>query len=108
MSWDWTERTDKHGKKYWEGIHPDGMECYIHRSRFNKPLTSTTFWPTGKRRAGDRFLRDEQFTSFEEAKRWIEARNPWDIYENECKIPVNPEGYSDPDKPAGGGQRGFF
>jgi hypothetical protein len=81
--WYWTESLNKHGKPYWNGSHPCGLECYIQMSTFAK-FTSTTLWQKGKRKKTDRWLHDERTKSFDEAKRWLDARDPWDVY-NDCK-----------------------
>lgn len=115
---DWYWRTSKS----LESEHrASGLSCMIHQSTYDTRKTSTTVWITGQRGVpgdpkSDRYLRDEKFTNRDDAISWIESfKNPWDIYENECKIPPRPESYNDPDRPSNElppppkkKQRGFF
>lgn len=86
--WFWWKDTNKNGKEYVNGEHPCGLSCYIQISGYDTRLTSTTFWKTSERKTSDKWLNGERMTSFEEAMKWIEARDPWHIYNNLC-IPAH-------------------
>lgn len=82
--WYWSPDVNRHGKDFWNGRHP-AMHCYIQRSTYDTRRTSTTFWIPGQRVSSDKWLDDEPFTTFDEAKQWIETQDPLEIYHYYCK-----------------------
>jgi len=80
----WTASVNKRGNPMWTGISPE-LECYIQMSTFKRGYTSTTFWLPEQRFTSDRYLKGEQFRSFDEAKAWIESQDPMWIYNNLCQ-----------------------